>query len=429
MPGRAPTRDTGFGGFAEVPHFRTSDGRRVPQSYVDQASDATIFGTGTVRGTSPRTAPTFNAPTRTTPPVPDAGGAGLTPSGLGGNTLRSYPNTPWKPDIEATPAIPSGGGRSPAFTSDPNLDWTGTNTRDSGLWHGPDREQISSDDLYRDETEYIPSPPEGPTLPSTIYESDPTAQTGPSLTVDPGVNSRPPTNPGYMANFGGNMTLGQFLSTPLAFLRFGENRGYTAPVSGGNVTVGAGANRTTDYTPGTGGGASGNAEADLANLKANESPELAGIPEADMSEAQTSTAPTSDPTNPASRFGNLNSPGGQAVYFDGQNWRPVSGAPSNIRWDPLSGTGNAVASSTTEGYVAGGGDPGRPNDLGSFASEGRFLLNEEGAPTMQGRMYGDRQGEFRMGQKSGAPVGNTLAYNKWLRNQPEYKAWLKSRGG
>lgn len=410
MPAPART-DSGFGGFAPVPYFRTPDGRNIPESYIDQAREAINFGPATPR-TRPSPSPTFNSPAPDATPTrrrfppgpaidpstlrPDTTSAGVAPPGLTGETLRAQPNVQWNPD---TPAIPSSGGRSPPFTTDPNLDWTGTMTRE-GLWNGPDRAQISSDELYLGEyipspseeatlpstvyDEYIPTPPEGPTLPDTIYEEDTVgvARTGSSINVDPGVNSRPPTGPGYMAGWGGNMTLGQLLSTPLASMGFGENRGQ-APVSGGLVTTGAG---TRDVTPGTGMDTTAATDAGLDSAgapRAEEPPELADIPEAEYvggDQSSSQPAPTaSDPTNPASRFGNLGSTSGQAVYFDGTVWRPTAGASSDIRWNPANTANSNAAvsrfssSPDVQDFGHGMNDPAKPLGVSDEGRDRRYF--------------------------------------------------------
>lgn len=477
MPARTRTRietGGGFGGFAPNPNFQLSDGRRVVTSDVQQAQDAMTFGGGTTTSPTPNpsSSPSFNNEWTTSPddrrflpsPSPTA-----QPSGLSrGNIYETQPpfqiDPRWSGKLEGNPndlnyipptvgdipgsldtrfvgglespeTIASGGGRSPSITTDPNLDWTGSDEQliaeglpraidpsDSGLWHGPDREQISSDDLYADET--------------TIASS---GGKPPSFIDDPNqdwIGSTPPAvaqNQGVLAGFGGNMTIGQFLNTPLAFMGFGENRGAmpSGRVGGGDIAIGSGANTRTYHTPGDPGTVDLNAPVS-AEAEANfQAAQEQGARETAEAQARGELPPSTDP---ASRFGNLNSPTGQAVYRDAQgNWRPVSGAPSDIRWDPSSGTGNFQASETTKAYLSGGQQPGNPNNTASFATEGRFLMDDEGAPTMQGAMYGsNRSGEFRGKQGGPASYGDAasqLAYSNWLRQQPEYKAWMKTRGG
>lgn len=463
MPARTRVTKTeggGFGGFAPNPTF---DRNLSPEAFGDwqpQASEIhppvlTSLPPSNPRSTpapqpNPRPTTSFNAP----PTVTDASGAGLAPSGLGGNTLRSLPNDRWSPDsssgsayadlggmsggAEVTPTIASGGGKSPPFISDPNEDWMGSDeTRVAGpRKDGLPTEPGTGDDpaLFADEGGGGPLPTDA--APTNEWTTSPN---------DRRFLPSPSTDPGYMANFGGNMTLGQFLNTPLAFLRFGEGRG--GAVGGGNVDLSA--QGREQYL--SGGGRSPSIISDpnqdwTGSAEGYTPPEVAAMSEEEKADAfaaaerqgaaDTAATTGAPSTDPASRYGNVNSPTGRAVYRDAQgNWRPVSGAPSNIRWDPNNPhNSNFTASKTTEGYVAGGGDPGRPNDPSSFASEGRFLMDDEGNPTMQGAMYGDRQGEFQMDQKGGAPApyGNAaaqLAYNNWLRQQPEYKAWMKTRGG
>lgn len=138
-----------------------------------------------------------------------------------------------------------------------------------------------------------------------------------------------------------------------------------------------------------------------------------------------------NPADPASRFGNLNSPSGQNVYLDSSGkWRPVSGAPTDIRWNPLSGTGNALASAATRSYLLGGGEKGNPNSTRGFAPEGRFQFDAEGTPVMRGPMYGDRRNEFRGTQGGPTPyASNQEAVNNWLRSQPAYRQFMQGRGG
>lgn len=480
MPVRAPTRvrteGGGFGGFAPNPNFRMADGRRVLTSDIEQAQNTMHFGTGVTSAPrttpSPSPAPSFNewttapndrrflpSPSPTEQPSRPSRGNIHEPqppfqidqSRWNGNLFSSNPYDPayipavvgdipgsldtrFVGGLETSNTITSGGGRSPSFVTDPNDDWMGSDEqpeglpraiapRDSGLWHGPDRPQISSDELYADETAIASS---GGKPPSFI--DDPNQDW---------IGSAPPSigqHSGAMAGFGGNMTIGQFLNTPLAFMRFGEGRGYQPPME--RVRSGTVSYADRSYTtpgespvdPVTGWSPSPQEAANSeATLAAAEEQGRRETPQGEQT-----PAPASDP---ASRYGNLSSPTGQNVYFDGRNWRPVSSAPSDIRWDPNNPhNSNFTASETTKAYLSGGQQPGNPNNTASFATEGRFLTDEENNPTMQGRMYGDRRGEFRIGQKGEAPTRygdavSQLAHNNWLRQQPEYKAWMKSRGG
>lgn len=90
-------------------------------------------------------------------------------------------------------------------------------------------------------------------------------------------------------------------------------------------------------------------------------------------------------------------------------------------------TANSLQSARIMASQAYGGNP---NNARAFASEGRFLLDAEGAPRMMGQMYGDRRNEFRRPQGGPAPyASNQAAVSEWLRQQPAYIKFMQGRGG
>jgi RHS repeat-associated protein len=48
--------------------------------------------------------------------------------------------------------------------------------------------------------------------------------------------------------------------------------------------------------------------------------------------------------------------GGPALFNNGGGWQPIGKAASDVRWARNSGTGNWIASQTTNGYLLGGGE-------------------------------------------------------------------------
>lgn len=156
---------------------------------------------------------------------------------------------------------PSGVGRSSTFTTDPNLDWQGNEYRTTG------NQFTELPGSVYDETQYRDSGNAFAELPGSVYDErplspgeprvelarrdgnagmddepvlfdDPGAQR-PSLTIDTSGGQSPGgmAPAGYdISRFGSNMTIGQFLNTPLAFMRFGENRG-TSPSPVGRGTI------------------------------------------------------------------------------------------------------------------------------------------------------------------------------------------------
>jgi hypothetical protein len=70
--------------------------------------------------------------------------------------------------------------------------------------------------------------------------------------------------------------------------------------------------------------------------------------------------------------------------------------------------------------------PGNPNSTRGFATEGRFLMDAEGAPRQMGPTYLNptRQGMFRGTQGGPTPNASGMdAYNQWLMAQPAYQKW------
>lgn len=476
MPARNPRTgiNSGFGGFAPNPYFRTADGRHVRTSDVEQARNAMDFGIGTTTAPrpTPSPSPAFNAPPpRSIPPAYiDTSGPGIGNTAVnsrifqGGDFSSASPsrqsqtwmnpneeelwayggvNSPASGRAEAIPVIPSRGGQPPPFISDPNDDWMGRS--------GEPNVEVAREDATSRGSGMADEPV---LFPDRSTEPLPTASTN-EWTTSPGDRRflpSPSTDPRYMSGFGGNMTIGQFLNTPLAFLRFGEGRGGTPPVGAGRVLVGAEtANRSSGGRPPpiiTDPNADWTGDADAAFAAAEEQGAR------DIADAKargelnpdgtTPGEPGGEPrtANPASRFGNLNSPTGQPVYFDGRNWRPVSGAPADVRWDPNNpNNSNATASQTTDQFVLGGGYYGNTNSPGYAISEGGYgqfdprqgtaRLDESGGISFIPRPA-NAQKPMDMSWMKNAPAlyGSTAEKrNDWMRKQPDYIAWMKARGG
>lgn len=74
---------------------------------------------------------------------------------------------------------------------------------------------------------------------------------------------------------------------------------------------------------------------------------------------------------------------------------------------------------------------GNPNRTGTFAKEGRFLLDAEGTPTQFGdQSPGNVSQQFRRPQGGPTPyASNQAAVNDWLRAQPAYRQFMQGRGG
>lgn len=74
---------------------------------------------------------------------------------------------------------------------------------------------------------------------------------------------------------------------------------------------------------------------------------------------------------------------------------------------------------------------GNPNRTGTFAKEGRFLLDAEGTPTQFGdQSPGHLSQQFRRPQGGPTPyASNQAAVNDWLRAQPAYRKFMQGRGG
>lgn len=122
-------------------------------------------------------------------------------------------------------------------------------------------------------------------------------------------------------------------------------------------------------------------------------------------------------------------PGGPAWFQPG--YKLPSGIQDAInRGDYSRAYGPSEQSLASSRVAASQAYGGNPNNTRSFASEGRFMIDAEGAPKMHGAMYGDRRGEFRMPQGGPPPrVGNTDAVNQWLMQQPAYLKFMQRGGG
>lgn len=130
------------------------------------------------------------------------------------------------------------------------------------------------------------------------------------------------------------------------------------------------------------------------------------------------------PRNPSSQSG--------PAWFQ-PGYQPSQGIQNAIsRGDYSRAYGPTQNSLASNKIMANQATHGNPNNTRPFASEGRFLIDAEGTPTMQGQTYGNRQGEFQLPQTSGSPGGgasNTNAINNWLMKQPSYIKFMQGRGG
>lgn len=133
-------------------------------------------------------------------------------------------------------------------------------------------------------------------------------------------------------------------------------------------------------------------------------------------------------TQPGTSTGQ-NAPAGPAWYQPG--YKPPQGIQDAIDRGTYSRAyGPSEQSLQSARIAAGQAYGGNPNNTRSFASEGRFLMDEEGTPRMMGAMYGDRRGEFRRPQGGPAPyASNTNAVNEWLTKQPAYIKYMQGKGG
>lgn len=136
------------------------------------------------------------------------------------------------------------------------------------------------------------------------------------------------------------------------------------------------------------------------------------------------------PGTPGANTRSPSTPAGPAWFQPG--YRLPSGIQDAIaRGDYSRAYGPTQNSITSAKIAASQAYGGNPNNTRAFASEGRFLMDSEGAPRMQGPMYGDRAAQFRMPQGGGpAPyASNTNAVNDWLMKQPAYLKFMQGRGG
>jgi hypothetical protein len=151
-------------------------------------------------------------------------------------------------------------------------------------------------------------------------------------------------------------------------------------------------------------------------------------------------APIGSTNNPLFGYGSVS---GRRYFNDGTGWKPIGQAPANVRWHERSGTGNAMASATTQAYLAAGGEPGAPNTTGNTSERGRDIfyggkyrgtIDEEGnvSPVLRER-YNPRtaiqwptlrQGDITLAPGMGA-VNNTNFINQQLHTVPGYAAALE----
>jgi len=248
---------------------------------------------------------------------------------------RNLPTTVYQaPD---TPMIASRGGRSPGPISDPNEDWIGG--PDSPVTMDPSGAGYASPNLRP--------------RPDPVNASD-----GPQVDVNwKGTGGapywdQPPTpryNPGGndVGQFGGNMSLGQFLSTPMAMLRFGGDH-YQTPVGSGTVTYAD----TSSTTPG---------ESDPPSFS---DAEAAGAQE-------TAALKASGQLNPDGT-----TPTGTAVSPPVRAALPAGPMDQAQRFSQNNVTGNWMADQTTNAYLLGGGDPGRANNPVGVSDEGHTIFSQ-----------------------------------------------------
>lgn len=365
------------------------------------------------------------------------------------NTLRSdtinrFNNDRYDPERDGGREVADGPrGKPPNLIDDPNDDWTGT-TEGTGVASGGGRPPSLIDDPNQDWT--------------GAGGSNGMLQMGHSI-----------ASTGLM-NFGGQMTIGQFLNTPLALLRssgsvqFQPGAGRTSTpttfdlgpdgMATGNLAVGSrGANGAiwngTDWTK----------PSDYAGNNAVPSPDRADIsPEPnDIQPPGQGNGPTTADTRQGSGGTTGGGGGGGPMYPAGTQqvgqgassgqgyyrssptapWVPIGQAPQEIRFDRNSGTGNWQAGEFTRSYLAGGGDPGTPNYTGDTQDTGHtiYYLNA-GTP----RGYADPE-SMGIVQRSDRLFGGGQADPRWVfptqaesarlglssaGNADKFNAWLKA---
>lgn len=469
MPSRAPIPRVraggGFGGFAANPSI-SYPGGRVLTSDVADARDAMNFG-----GTS--NTPVATATPTTTPTPTPAPSISPTPGGLqppyrvdprwNGDPQIMDPNHPdyipptisddvsgrlatrFVGGVDQQPrvtGVPSGGGRSPGVTDDPNADWRGIDTpgvasrggRSPGItgdpnadWTGADPTGIDlagntvagsgrGDGLPTDpggmgdepyigrDGEYAGNQPTDRALEGDEWVTSPTDRrflpTGNAVANSAGYD---------IGRFGGNLSLGQFLNTPLAMMRFGENR----------------------YQPG-----SGNPQVLVAGEQGMSSESNIGWrPSPDeLANADANFAAAEDQ-------GRRETPQRDAISVGGtlsnSSSAPIGSQDVAARWDPNSGTGNFMASQFTKYWEAGGQNPGNPNYTGNDRESGPvFQANastpmgrvdqESGMVIASDRTFAGGRPDSRWvmpTQDESAALGlsfDARAFNEWLRS---HNAW------
>jgi hypothetical protein len=272
MPRRnAPRFTGGFGGFWSAPIGTLPEPDLPPLGdyeapTVPQPSLTVYPGGGRAPSihTTPPEFPTVNPSTNVTI---DPSGAGFASPGLRPGSWPSrqhdiFVEQNQPQDISTggasvaggirSPAIPSPGGDSPSFVTDPNQDWVGTN------------QQPATDSVFMDTSDhpyigtglqpFVPQQDAG----TSTASSSATPIPGPSFTpgserFSPGLSPHPSAGiiPNYprhdIANFGGSMTLGQFLNTPLALMRFNTDHWQPGAQPSGTAVAGG---KPPDLQPG-----------------------------------------------------------------------------------------------------------------------------------------------------------------------------------
>jgi hypothetical protein len=127
---------------------------------------------------------------------------------------------------------------------------------------------------------------------------------------------------------------------------------------------------------------------------------------------------------------------GPNVYATGGAFRPVSGAPSDIRWNPNSGTSNAAVSAFSgspdvQDWMHGMGGNNSPGvgDAGQSRFYGQAMrLNAQGGYDFANPVNG-RSGVIGGPGVSGGPGGTIDAYNAYVMQQRQPFSWLTAPQG
>lgn len=265
-------------------------------------------------------------------------------------------------DAMRTPMIESGGGRSPDFISDPNLDWIGDPSVSSPS--GEPTVQTTNTDPV------LPTFPDEPLFP-ILNPADQTVTGNASgdagLTSTGGFAQVHGGGVGTGLQGGNNLTLGEFFNTPLAAMHYGE--GYPPVETRIGSVAGAIPTGAVQIDPSTG-----------------QPYDLSGIPEATL-DVQTTTYPdirpgtvptegdTGEPNNPYGPPGQFdawpsavrtesNAPEGMTIIgHDTITGQPIyRDAQGNLHVNP--GTGTPVPQLHTTRSFAD-----NPNQGGAYAGE------------------------------------------------------------